>query len=127
MTGLRCSRYRSTSPTAAQLGAIPTAIIDLDPQPSAPNWADSRSQPPEAVAIPPARLNNVLDKLRGGGCGFAVIDTGRDSNNAGYPAAQAADLVLIPCRWSDLHLRFSAERLRSGVQSITPGYTTAIS
>jgi len=29
---------------------------------------------------------------------FVVIDTGRDSNNAGYTAAQAADLILIPCR-----------------------------
>jgi cellulose biosynthesis protein BcsQ len=27
-----------------------------------------------------------------------VLDTGRDSNNAGYTAAKAADLVLVPCR-----------------------------
>jgi chromosome partitioning protein len=91
--------------TAAQLRGIPTAIIDLDPQASAADWADSRSQPPEALAIPPARLNTVLDKLRGGGCGLAVIDTGRDSNNAGYTAAQAADLILVPCRVGRFDIR----------------------
>ena len=91
--------------TAAQLGGLATAIIDLDPQASAADWADSRDTPPEAVAIPPARLNAVLDKLRESGCGFVVIDTGRDSNNAGYTAAQAADLILIPCRIGRFDLR----------------------
>jgi len=91
--------------TAAQLSGIPTAIIDLDPQASAADWADSRNDPPEALAIPPARLGSVLDKLRGGGCGLAVIDTGRDSNNAGYTTAQASDLVLIPCRVGRFDIR----------------------
>lgn len=27
-----------------------------------------------------------------------MLDTGRDANNAGYTAAKAADLILIPCR-----------------------------
>jgi chromosome partitioning protein len=91
--------------TAAQLGGLPTAIIDLDPQASASDWADSRDTPPEAVAIPPARLVAVLDKLRGGGCRFVVIDTGRDSHNAGYAAAQAADLILVPCRVGRFDIR----------------------
>jgi chromosome partitioning protein len=83
---------------AAQLAGFATAIIDLDPQASAADWADTRTTPPEAVAIPPARLAAVLDKFRANGCAFVVIDTGRDSNNAGYTAAQAADLILVPCR-----------------------------
>jgi chromosome partitioning protein len=91
--------------TAAQLAGIPTAIIDLDPQASAADWADSRSQPPEALAIPPARLSSVLEKLKGGGVRFVVIDTGRDSNNAGYTAAQAADLILVPCRVGRFDIR----------------------
>ncbi len=91
--------------TAAQLAGLSTAIIDLDPQASAADWADSRSEPPEALAIPPARLAAILDKLRAGGCRFVVIDTGRDSNNAGYTAAQAADLVLIPCRVGRFDIR----------------------
>ena len=91
--------------TAAQLAGLASAIIDLDPQASAADWADSRSQPPEALAIPPARLANVLDKLKGGGVRFVVIDTGRDSNNAGYTAAQAADLILVPCRVGRFDIR----------------------
>lgn len=91
--------------TAAQLAGYATAIIDLDPQASAADWADSRSTPPEVVAIPPARLASVLDKLRENGCAFVVIDTGRDSNNAGYTAAQAADLILVPCRVGRFDLR----------------------
>jgi len=91
--------------TAAQIAGLATAIIDLDPQASAADWADSRDTPPEAVAIPPARLDSVLDKLRGGGCSFVVIDTGRDSNNAGYTAAQAADLILVPCRVGRFDIR----------------------
>jgi chromosome partitioning protein len=91
--------------TAGQLSGLDTAIIDLDPQASAADWADSRKSPPEALAIPPARLSTVLEKLRGGGVRFVVIDTGRDSNNAGYTAAQAADLILVPCRVGRFDIR----------------------
>ena len=91
--------------TAAQLSGLATAIIDLDPQASAADWADSRDTPPEAVAIPPARLAAVLDKLRENACKFVVIDTGRDSNNAGYTAAQAADIILVPCRVGRFDIR----------------------
>lgn len=83
---------------AAQLAGLETAIIDLDPQGSSSDWSDRRGVSPEAVAIPPIRLEKLLTNLRGNGAGFVVIDTGRDSNNAGYTAAQAADFALIPCR-----------------------------
>lgn len=83
---------------AAQLAGLDTAIIDLDPQGSAADWSDRRASAPEAVAIPPVRLEKLLADLRGNGADLVVIDTGRDSNNAGYTAAQAADFVLVPCR-----------------------------
>ena len=83
---------------AAQLAGLETAIIDLDPQGSSADWGDRRGAAPEAVAIPPIRLEKLLTDLRGNGADFVVIDTGRDSNNAGYTAAQAADFALIPCR-----------------------------
>jgi len=81
---------------AAKIAGLDAVIIDLDPQASAADWADRRGAPPEAVAIPPARLNKLLGDLLGSGVQLVVIDTGRDSNNAGYTAAQAADLILIP-------------------------------
>lgn len=83
---------------AAQLAGLETAVIDLDPQGSAADWSDRRGSVPEAVAVPPVRLEKLLSDLRENGADLVVIDTGRDSNNAGYTAAQAADFVLIPCR-----------------------------
>ncbi|MHB1304546.1 MAG: nucleotide-binding protein [Acidiphilium sp.] len=81
---------------AAQIAGLDAVIIDLDPQASAADWADRRGSSPEAVAIPPARLTKLLSDLRTNNVQLAIIDTGRDSNNAGYTAAQAADLILIP-------------------------------
>lgn len=90
---------------AAQLAGLDVAVIDLDPQASAADWSDRRGKDPEAVAIPPARLDKLLSDLRANGADLAIIDTGRDSNNAGYTAAQAADLILIPCRGSGFDFR----------------------
>ncbi len=90
---------------AAQLAGLDVAIIDLDPQASAADWSDRRGSEPEAVAIPPARLDKLLSDLRKNGAGLVIIDTGRDSNNAGYTAAQSADLVLIPCRGGGFDFR----------------------
>jgi chromosome partitioning protein len=90
---------------AGQLAGFDSAIIDLDPQASAADWSDRRGDPPEAVAIPPARLSHALDQLAKRGDRLAIIDTGRDSNNAGYTAAQAADIVLLPCRGGGFDFR----------------------
>lgn len=90
---------------AAQLAGLDVAIIDLDPQASSADWSDRRGSEPEAVAIPPARLDKLLTDLRGNGADLVIIDTGRDSNNAGYTAAQAADLILIPCRGGGFDFR----------------------
>jgi chromosome partitioning protein len=83
---------------AAQLAGLDVAIIDLDPQISAADWADERGEgsKPEAVAIPPARLDKLLAGLRTNGTDLVLIDTPREANNAGYIAAKAADLILIP-------------------------------
>jgi len=81
---------------AAVLAGLDVAIIDLDPQASAADWADERGSAPEAVAIPPARLEKLLADLRTNEADLVIIDTPREANNAGYIAAQAADFVLIP-------------------------------
>ena len=81
---------------AAHLAGLDVAIIDLDPQTSAADWADDRGSPPEAVAIPPNRLEKLLTELRGNGTDLVLIDTPREAGNAGYVAAKAADFVLIP-------------------------------
>jgi len=83
---------------AANLAGLETAIIDLDPQASAAEWSDARGQAPEAVAIPPARLEKLLADLAGNECDLVIIDTPREANNAGYIAATNSDFILIPFR-----------------------------
>jgi chromosome partitioning protein len=82
--------------TAATLAWLSAVILDLDPQGSAYAWAERRAAPPEAIL--PVALPTWLGKLTEAGAGLVVLDTGRDSNNAGYTAAKAADMILIPCR-----------------------------
>jgi chromosome partitioning protein len=84
--------------TAAHLAGLGVAILDLDPQGSAYAWAERRTEPPEAQSIQPVALAGWLTKLDAAKADLVVLDTGRDSNNAGYTAAKAADLILIPLR-----------------------------
>jgi len=83
---------------AAHLAGLDVAIIDLDPQTNAADWFDERGKGslPEAVAIPPNRLEKLLGDLRNNGTELVLIDTPREAGNAGYVAAKAADLVLVP-------------------------------
>jgi chromosome partitioning protein len=96
---------------AAQLAGLDVAIIDLDPQGSAADWSDRRGSAPEAVAIPPVRLEKLLTDLRGNDADLVIIDTGRDSNNAGYTAARAADFALVPCKGGGFDFRALARTL----------------
>jgi chromosome partitioning protein len=84
--------------TAAHLAGLGVAILDLDPQGSAYAWAERRTEPPEAQAITPVALPGWIEKLRQAEAELVVLDTGRDANNAGYTAARAADIILIPLR-----------------------------
>jgi chromosome partitioning protein len=84
--------------TAAHLAGLGVAILDLDPQGSAYAWAERRTEPPEAQAITPVALPGWIEKLRQAEAELVVLDTGRDANNAGYTAARAADMILIPLR-----------------------------
>jgi chromosome partitioning protein len=81
---------------AAQLLGQDVAIIDLDPQASSADWCDQRGGSPEAVTIPPSRLEKFLGELRDNGADLVIIDTPREGNNAAYSAAQCADVVLVP-------------------------------
>lgn len=107
---------------AGHLAGLDVAIIDLDPQTSAADWADDRGQDslPEAVAIPPNRLDKLLSDLRNNNTDLVIIDTPREAGNAGYVAAKAADFVIIPFKMEGstsgllIELLTSAVSLRSG-------------
>ncbi len=77
-----------------------TAIIDIDPQRSAFQWNQSRpdGMKLDAVTADAGQVSGLLQKAKGGGIDFAIIDTAPHSNDAAAIIARLADLILIPCR-----------------------------
>src|ERR1700744_2103371 len=91
---------------AAERSGQVSAVIDLDPQASAAGWEDSRpAEPPAVVAMPASRLIQALDAARNGGADLAFIDSASHAGDVALAAAEAADIVLIPCRAGILDLR----------------------
>lgn len=81
------------------------AVIDLDPQASAANWGDRRDASLPVVRPTFAtRLKQELKAIREAGGEVAILDTAPHSDNITLEAAEAADLVVIPCRPSILDL-----------------------
>lgn len=75
------------------------AVIDLDPQASAANWADRReAELPAVVSAHASRLHHVLKTAADNEGDFAFLDTAPHSDRIAVEAARAADFVLIPCR-----------------------------
>jgi chromosome partitioning protein len=84
---------------SGELAGLSTAVIDLDPQATATNWADRReNRPPVVVSAQPARLPHVLKLAADNGAQLIIIDTPPRAEQAALAAAKAADLILIPCR-----------------------------
>ena len=91
---------------AARTAHQAVVVIDLDPQASAAGWKDSRKdEDPVVVSIPAARLPQALETAERGGADLVLIDTAPYSGEVALAAAEAADLVLIPCRPGILDLR----------------------
>jgi chromosome partitioning protein len=91
---------------ASERAGRAAAVIDLDPQASATGWKDSRAaETPAVVPVPSTRLPHALEAARAGGAALALIDTAPHASDVALAAAEAADLVLIPCRPGILDLR----------------------
>jgi chromosome partitioning protein len=101
---------------AAANAGYTVAVIDLDPQATAAQWADWRgTENPAVVAAPHARLGPTLAEAQKAGVDLVVIDSPPAADSAAVAAAKAADLVLIPTRASafDLHaIKTTAELVR---------------
>jgi len=98
---------------AAQLAGNIPVVIDLDPQASAAGWKDQRQgDAPVVVSVPFARLPQALEAARTGEANLVLIDTAPHSGEVALAAAEAADLVLIPCRAGILDLRAIATTAR---------------
>jgi chromosome partitioning protein len=84
---------------AAEAAGQSTAVIDLDPQATATNWADRReNRPPVVVSAQPARLAHVLKAAADNGGQLVIIDTPPRAEQTAMAAAKAARVILIPCR-----------------------------
>jgi len=108
---------------AAARAGHSVAIIDLDPQATAAQWGDWRSQVaageadpnPVVVAAPHARLTPTLKEAEKMGIDLVILDSPPAADSAAVAAAKAADFVLIPTRASafDLHaIKTTAELVR---------------
>ena len=117
-----------TTPTlhlavASERAGQAAAVIDLDPQASAAGWKDTRpGDTPVVVPVPSSRLPQALEAARGGGAAITFIDTAPHATEAALAAAEAADLVLIPCRAGILDLRAIGTTARAIKLSSKPAY-----
>ena len=76
-----------------------TAVIDLDPQASATNWADRReAELPVVISAHASRLQHEMRRAKDAGCQVLVLDTAPHSDRTALDAAKAADIILMPCR-----------------------------
>jgi chromosome partitioning protein len=90
---------------AAQAVGIRTVLFDLDPQESAVVWADRRkAELPHVEFLTERRLPDALSAAETQGFELAIIDTPPAAGPQAYTAAQAVDLVLVPCRPSLIDL-----------------------
>lgn len=82
-----------------------TALFDLDQQESAVIWADRRKdEMPHVEFLTERRLADGLKAAEKGKFDLAIIDTPPAAGPQAFTAAQAADLILIPCRPSLIDL-----------------------
>jgi chromosome partitioning protein len=99
---------------AAVLAGKTSVVIDLDPQASAAGWRDTReAEDPVVVASPASRLQHALKAAGQGGADFVFIDTAPHDSDAALAAAEAADIILIPCRPGILDLRAISTTVRA--------------
>lgn len=98
---------------AAERRDVPVAVLDLDPQASAADWKDSREgDSPSVTSIQSSRLRKALEVAESAGAALVIIDSAPHSADAAVAAAEAADLILIPCRAGILDLRAIATTSR---------------
>ena len=108
---------------AAERDGQTAAVIDLDPQASASGWSDAREdETPAVVPVPSARLTHALKAAKEAGATIAFIDTAPHASDAALASAEAADLVLIPCRPGILDLRAIGMTARAVKLAGTPAY-----
>lgn len=82
---------------AAAAAGKAVAILDMDPQASAAEWAEGRTRMPGVAQLAdPAGLAGALEDARGQGLDWLVIDTPPRADGRAGQVASASDLVFVP-------------------------------
>jgi chromosome partitioning protein len=121
----------------AVVAGVKAALFDLDQQESAVIWADRReAEEPHVEFLTERRLPDGLKAAEQNGFALAIIDTPPAAGPQAFTAAQAADLVLVPCRPSLIDLdaiRRTAQLIKSAgipayvvFNAAPPGATTLL-
>jgi chromosome partitioning protein len=114
----------------AVAAGVKTVLFDLDAQESAVIWADRRKdENPHVEFLTERRLPDGLKAAEQQGFALAIIDTPPAAGPQAFTAAQAAGLVLIPCRPSLIDLdaiRRTAQLIKSAGITAYVGATTLL-
>lgn len=100
-----------------------TVILDLDPQASSTEWADSRAAEfPHVESLQPSRLDKRAAEMRSIGTDILILDTAPHAEATALAAARMADLVLIPSQPSMMDLRAMVKTAKLLELVKTPAY-----
>jgi chromosome partitioning protein len=108
---------------AAERAGQSAVILDLDPQASSTAWKDNRAEEtPVAVSLQYSRLGQTLTASSQSGAAFVFIDSAPHSDQVAMAAAEAADLILIPCRAGILDIRAIAMTAKIAKLAAKPAF-----
>ena len=105
------------------------ALIDLDPQASACEWRDIRTEQwqgdsskeaPTVVSVHSSRLASVLHTAKHNGVTLAILDTSPKVEDIALDAAKSADFAIVPCRAAVLDLRAIEPTINVGKMAKCP-------
>ena len=89
----------------------PTLLLDADPQGSALDWAESRTEPQMNLAAQDLPAGSVLQDVRvqASDYDWVIIDGPPGISRISADAVRAADIVLIPCKPSPFDVWAAAD------------------
>lgn len=87
-------------------GGLNTALLDLDPQASAAEWADARAaELPHVESLQSSRLEKRAAQVAAAGADMLILDTAPHAEATALAAARLADLILVPFQPSIMDIR----------------------
>ena len=83
---------------AAEARGLPTVVFDIDPRANSAAWGAARAGVPDVVAAQASQLPSLLAQARVNAAELVILDSPGNAEGVAGKAAEAADVILIPCR-----------------------------